>query len=381
MKKKQNTLTFAQRAKALQKKYTRADWDEMEKTELMDALAALREEQEQFRMENGMVEQEEAPMESYAGGGPVRPNSENVFDPMQYLQQSYAQAFPTVNPVSGQPTMNPVSGFNAGISPTGVEMPVNKGMEFHKPTGYMEARTPQIAPKLDSGMKHLYNPADANETGRWRSPETSALPMAISTGVSLLGNLLGARRAKKLGETGQVNLPRMNAEEISLEREREAARRQAGTATNIALRAGRDVSSGGNRYANQIAGVSGIMDSLGARESASYLNEETTNAQFAQQAGATNAQLGAQEAMFNAQQKMGAQGLRSQYLDNAFAAIPQGMADYRSAKSNDMLMATLGKDYGLYEPIPANETWKQKLLRQLSGPAYSVRNREGILNQ
>ena len=44
--------TFAERARALKKKYRRADYDEIEKKELISELRKLRDEQEKFRVDN-----------------------------------------------------------------------------------------------------------------------------------------------------------------------------------------------------------------------------------------------------------------------------------------------------------------------------------------
>lgn len=60
-KRKQKTMTFADRAKAIKKKYPRAAWDTIEKNALNKELDALVEEQEAYRNVMGMTEAENKP--------------------------------------------------------------------------------------------------------------------------------------------------------------------------------------------------------------------------------------------------------------------------------------------------------------------------------
>lgn len=293
--------TFAERARALKKKYKRAEYDELEKKELVDELRKLRDEQESFRADAGMEEDGEDQMAT--GGVP--------------------NLLPFLNS----------SGITANIA------------------------------KNNSGYESL---------------SSSILPSAISTGVSLIGNIAGMIGANKRAKSEQINIPRMAAEQISLEPQREDLRRSAGTATNIALRNARDVSSPGAAYANQVAGVGAIYDSLGTGMGTSYMTEQNTNAQMRQQAGQANLESDLRGSMFNAQLKNNYLQQADQYRDAAFQAVPEGLRDYRAQRSQDQWMSQMGKDYGLYQKTNPNADFKEKLMNSLFGSPYEVKNREYI---
>jgi len=329
---KQNTKTFAQRAKELKAKYSRSEFDEIERKELTEALRKLRDEQELYRMENGLDQGE---------------NTEQ-FDGTNATQ-----------------VLKPYTNINvAPINTTGA--------------GALSDMYGQ------SASKWLTNPIK----GTWRAPETSFLPTAISTGVSMLGNLFGAINARNSipkNVPKSVSLPRVAPTNINLEPEREALNRTYNTASNVALRASRDMSSPGAAYANQVGALSTLTDSLGSGISDSYMREANTNAQMKMQSDTTNAQLGAQEALANMQLKLHKldwdykKGQASQpYIDNMFAAIPAGLADYRAQRSQDAFLSTYGKDNGLFEYIPYEESNYDKFMRRLSGPKYSVKNRDYV---
>lgn len=296
-------MTFADRARQLKKKYSRADYDPVEKKELHDALSKLKEEQEEFREIAGINEKEE----EYAIGGNF----------LQLLNDTG---------ITGANIANSFVGNNNDYS----------------------------------------------------SIKSSILPSVISTGASLIGNIAGMVGAKKRAEESQISIPRTAAEQISLEPQREELRREAATARNVALRNARDVSSPGAAYANQISGVRGIMDSLGSAQGQSYMTEQNTNAQYRNQASLSNLQNQMQGRMFNAQIKANYLNQADQYRDAAFQAIPQGLQDYRAQVSQDQMLSTIGKDYGLYQQNNPNATFREKLMNSLFGTPYGVYNREYI---
>lgn len=324
MKKKE--MTFADQARKLKKRYSRADYDPVEKKELYEALKQLKEEQEEFREITGVADEEQ---EEYAIGG-------NFFD-LLYNTNAFSK-LPYAN------TMSPV-------------MPTNIGTNIAKETS-------QLANVLPN---NTFSPISS-----------SIVPSAISTGVSLIGNLAGMIGAKKRAESEQISLPRVAAEQISLEPQREDLRREANTARNVALRNARDVSSPGAAYANQISGVRSIMDSLGSGLGQSYMTEQNTNAQYRNQAALANQQMGAQQTMYNSQIRDKYLTQADQYRDAAFQAIPQGIQDYRAQVSQDQMLSTIGKDYGLYQQNNPNATFREKLMNSLFGTPYGVYNREYI---
>lgn len=308
--------TFAERARALKKKYKRAEYDEIEKKELIEELRKLRDEQESFRADAGMGEEDGSEVEQYDG---------------------------ITNVSSFLPAKLPSLGMD--LSKVGLA----------GPTSYSNSLSPE-----------------------YESLNSSILPSLISTGASLAGNIVGMIGANKRAKSEQIRIPRMAAEQINLEPQREDLRRSAGTATNIALRNARDVSSPGAAYANQVAGVGSIYDSLGSAMGQSYMTQENTNAQMRQQAGQANMESGLRGSMFNAQLKNNYLQQADQYRDAAFQAIPEGLRDYRSQRSQDQWMSQMGKDYGLYQKTNPNADFKERLMNSLFGSPYEVKNREYI---
>lgn len=326
MKKKE--YSFADEAKRLEKKYKRAKYDPIEKEELTAELRKLREEQESFRADAGIGEEDES-MEFAEGG--IKTTGYTGVLPNQY--------FNNLGSIAGAPSL---------------------GMDLSKvglsgATSYPNSASPQ-----------------------YDSLNSSILPSAISTGVSLIGNIAGMIGANKKAKTAGIKIPKMAAEQISLEPQRESLRREAGTARNVILRNARDVSSPGAAYANQIAGVSSIYDSLGAQSGQSYMTEQNTNAQMRQSANQANLESDLRGSMFNAQMRDKYNTEASAYRDAAFQAIPEGLRDYRAQRSQDQWMSAMGKDYGLYQKTNPNATFKEKLMNSLFGNDYGVYSREYI---
>lgn len=289
--------TFAERARALKKRYKRADYDEIEKQELISELRKLRDEQEKFRIDNGLDED----TKEFGGGG-----------------------------------------FGGS----------------------------DLYTRLQAG--------NGDNGSQYEEVNSSILPTAISTGFNLVGNIIGARQARKRADAVDINLPRVAPEQISLASEREALKRSYGTASNVAQRNARDLSSPGGAYANQIGAISTLTDSLGTGLSDSFMREANQNLMLRQQINAANAEIGARETLMETELKNRYFNQGDEYRDAAFQSIPMGLRDYREQRANDMLMSTLGKDYGLYQQVNPNETFMQKLQRQMFGANYRVMNREYI---
>ena len=282
--------SFADEAKRLKKKYKRADYDEIEKQELISELRKLRDEQEKFRIDNELDEE----TKSFANGG------------------------------------------------------------------------------VNWDLLKIGNSSNPEELS------SSILPTAISTGFNLVGNLVGAASARKRANAVNIDLPRVAPEQISLASEREALKRSYNTASNVAQRNARDMSSPAAAYANQVGAISTLTDSLGTGLSDSFMRESNQNLMLRQQANTTNAELGAREALAEADLKNRYLDKRDEYRDAAFSSIPMGLRDYREQRANDMLLSTLGKDYGLFQETNPNETFMQKLQRQMFGSKYRVLNKEYV---
>lgn len=318
---KQKIKSFADRAREIKNRYKRADYDEIEQNELKAELRKLRDEQEQFRIDSGIAEDEES--EEYKCGG--------KYD-------------------------------GGGIYVSG-----------NRPVAEVKNQIPTMRYDL-AGDLNTTTPKDGFT---YQTPQSSILPTLISAGTSLAGNIIGANRADKLSRQSVV-LPRTTAEQINLEPERQALTRKYNTASNVMLRNARDMSSPGAAYANQITGITSLTDSLGSGLSQSYMNEANTNAQYRTQANTMNAEIGAKEALTNMDLKNTYLNQANQYRDAAISTIPAALRDYREQVNQDNLISTFGRDYGLYSKIPINETFTEKLKRNILGNRYNMYNRQFV---
>ncbi len=127
--------------------------------------------------------------------------------------------------------------------------------------------------------------------------------------LSPLGHILSGAGAladyRALGKAKPIpaSLGRMGAERISLARQRLINERNATGQRNINTVLGRNFgANAGVAMANTTAANTGVNRLLGQENMKSLETEETTNAQMRQQASAINAELAAQEGLFNTQQ-------------------------------------------------------------------------------
>ena len=68
----------------------------------------------------------------------------------------------------------------------------------------------------------------------------------------------------------------------------------------------------------------------------------------------------------------------NQYRDAAISTIPAALRDYREQVNQDNLISTFGRDYGLYSKIPINETFTERLKRNILGNRYNMYNRQFV---
>lgn len=318
MKKKQKT--FADRAKAIKAKYTRADWDKIERRDMMKELSELRDEQEEVRVSKEIDNQNSESKEFWAGG---------EYD-------------------------------NIGVGNIG-------GMNQH----LVDINSLNLPNNLVDASKNTL----ATIGSQFENPGTNILPFAISAGASAIGDIMSLRNINKNMPTS-VNLPRMIASKINLQPNREALGRSYNTAQNIMSRNARDVSSPANAYANQVAGITALTDSYGTQMGTSYMNEENANAQLAQQASQVNAEIGSREALTNLQLKQGKIGIQNQYIDSLSQTIPLALKDYRQQASQTDTINMMGKEFGMYSRYNPNMTFAEKLRMGILGPQYEIKNRE-----
>lgn len=204
--------------------------------------------------------------------------------------------------------------------------------------------------------------------------KTSTAPSYISAGASALGNILLANQAKKRAES--LNLPRIEAQkltapEISLERSRQLARREATKGAQRAKYAAKQGARSRGQYASTRAATeANLAGKLGDVLSQTYEKEALINANMKAGMSKTNAELAARAQMANQQaaiqeQMMKAQAMkeRDAYLAGAIDVIPQATRDIRAQKAQDMMINTLGDKYGWYMDDIPDAKWYQRKQR------------------
>jgi hypothetical protein len=209
---------------------------------------------------------------------------------------------------------------------------------------------------------------------QYESLDNSLWPTAISAASSVIGDIAGLRNTRK-NMPSNVSLPRIAPSNVSLEPQRNALQRSYNTASNVALRNSRDVSSPANAYANQIAGISALTDSLGTQMGQSYMNEANTNAQMNQQTNIKNAEIGSQEALQNIQLQGNKVNTENQYINSLSQTIPSALRDYRQQVDQTNMINTMGLNYGVYQKYNPNMNSWQRFVQGLQGNKYSVLNK------
>jgi hypothetical protein len=313
--------TFAQRAKAIKAKYKRADWDEIERKELYKEMQALKDEQEGVREAMGMGNEKQG---------------EQTTD-NEMMEQAYGG-------------MHYKDGFDAS--------------QF-------------LMPKINQNVKDIASNPVMPKEGNFLPMKSSFLPFGVSAGMSILGDVAGmiSNRNNKLLD---YKAPTLMAPQVNYEPQRQSIKRNFDTARNIALRNSRDMSSPSNAYANQVAGLSSLTNSLGDQLTSSYMNQENANVQSRYNTQLQNTQMQMQAQQMNNQQNDVYNQRQQGRMDSMFNTIPSAIRDYRQQVNEDNMLNSLGKDYGLYEYRNNNESSLDKFRRMMFGPQYQVRNKMAV---
>lgn len=163
----------------------------------------------------------------------------------------------------------------------------------------------------------------------------------------------------------RLSLNRMTPQQISLERSRLSAREEANIArANMSRRLRGASPTTGGYMANIIAGETGVQRELGKQLGESYTQEELTNAQYRQQADATNAELGAREAEYNTSMGNTFDMQRKARINSAISQIGQGVTGalsqkFQSSRDADYLNA-INPNYQLTTDMPVDASWWQR---------------------
>jgi hypothetical protein len=338
MKKKQKT--FADRAKEIKNKYTRAEWDPIERKDMMKELSILRDEQEQVRAAMGIADGADQ-MDKFDG-----------LNDTQYLNK---KGFDWTDPTQVHP---------ANIS--NLNMPsISQLYEGSKVIGNSKPLDNSKLIKSDVNNNN-YQPLSA-----------SPWPSVVSAGASAIGDIAGLMYTKN-HMPKSVSLPRVAPTQINLQPQREALGRENAIVRNTMLRNSRDVSNPANAYANQVAGLSALTDSFGTQMGQSYMNESNTNAQLQQNTNIKNAEIGSQEALTNAQMQGNRANVNLGYINSLSQTIPLALRDYRQQVNEMNMVNNMGKDYAPYTQNNPNLNSWQKFIQGLKGQDYKILNRQYV---
>mgnify|MGYP001444570857 CR=1 FL=1 len=236
----------------------------------------------------------------------------------------------------------------------------------------LDIKTPLATP-IDTTKLHemSYYPVRGKEyTPIEYTPMLSPLGHILSS----VADLVTYNKLKKTPPL-PVSLPRVGAQRISLAGQRLANIRNADlsrrSATTIARALGRQ---GGDAYTGAIAARSGVDRLLAQLNAELAEKEEMQNAQLRQQADAINAELGAQEALFNTQQ---ANAYRTLLASNSpLSILARNAASYikdNAAKGYDYTIARLYAPQAHFERRASSNPFIRNLLDDLLGRPPVVR--------
>lgn len=342
--------TFAQRAKNIVKSYKRADWDPIEKSALESSLAKLQEEQEAYKQANQLGEYSSEDVNNNMKHGGEDPGSTSYVNPYTFPGTDYT--FP------GRESAL-VSAPNMGVAGNMVEsVPVTQGTQL--PGGV------NMSPALTyPNEQQLMNQVGGGGGSELSPYSTSIVPSLISGATTVGGNLL---MAKNTPSSPTIDLPRLTHQNVSYERGRQSARREAAKgSTKARFASSRGSRTRGEYLANRAASEAAIAGNLGETLNKSYQEETLINANMKAGMDRANAEIAAKEQIFNAQQKSRDIENKNAYLSAAMQAIPQTTRDIGSIQQQDDIINLLGDDYGLYMEKEPGKFRKKKVVKYNKG--------------
>lgn len=342
---KKDKLTFADRAKAILKKYPRAKSDKIERDALEQEMNALQQEQEAFRNAMGMNQEQQA----FAGGG-FFPNSlpllneftgdNNTLVPFNFQEQS-VKPLPkmTTTNATGTKMINkpvPTNISNAVADAVGLQKdlkipsfdPPMSAIKSITPTGVTASNPLNSSELFQSEIPKIQGVNDTLTNAKGGTNEF--LPSYIAAGANVAGNLAQMFLDKK---PKPVSLPRYAPEEVDLTPQRLQVKRDADiarsisrtNARNLGLNAGTTMAVTGAADADiQRASNTAILNSL--------LAEEQANVGEANKAGMFNAEMGSKEALVNTELNEARNQRQMGYVAGAVQTIPDLMTDINRIK-------------------------------------------------
>lgn len=303
---KKNTKTFADRARAIEKKYSRAKFDPIEASDMERELESLMKEQEQYREVMGMNNQEEmcgGGKMSHAGGGPLD-------DIENYVSNDVATT-----------------------------MSANSNIDIPEIT--------QIKP-----LQAFWN----------RNKKYT--PSVLSGASNIAGNLILANMANKNKPTYTPTLA--TPEKINLEPQADQLRKNATVAKNVALRNARNLGvNAGQTLANMGAIGADVDRNLDTNLTNLYMGQEQANVGAANQFNLANMGEINRGNLINMQLDQQALQDKLGYYGAAMSSIPGVMKDINLINADEKTkqmyrnyINSLGRNYfysgNLFGAVPMN---------------------------
>ncbi len=339
---KKKNKTFAERARDIIKKYKRANWDSIEKEQLDRELAALAQEQEQYRQANGMGNYSDNRVRNGKHDG-TTPGSNSILAPNEQSQIDYTLGINTYT--------NPMTELSKN-APQQLDVPAFQDVVSGGPEEW--------APINDYRASMTSTSAGMLPTAGLSNYSTSIIPSIASGAITAGANMFMANRAMK--DIPKMNLSRLSPEEISLARERRNIQKEGERASRInRYNAARGARTRGEYLSNAAAADAAINRGTTGALSNLYSQEEQLNAQERARVNQLNAQIEAQEAQANFMAQQQARANRDTYTSAAIQAIPQTMMNIAGIKQQDALINSLGEDYSIMQYRDPNQNFFQRI--------------------
>ena len=296
--KKQNK-TFAQRAKEIEAKYKRRDFDKIEQQDYESEMDNLVAEQEAYKAAHGMTED---PGEVMAEGG----------------------------------LLNPLTTFTSNFTGK-VTTPKKLALD----------NTAALDQKASASRLSQFS-ADAGDT--------SLIPSYASAGANILSNLIQAKMNKK---PTPLATPTYVPQKVDLTDTRNQIKQDAVVSGNIARRGIRDLSSNAGQALSTLGTTeAGIYKGLSDNLSNLGIQEQTMNVNAANDAMRLNSMNKGRTDMYNAERKDQWRREQGEYVAGAIGTIPGLMKDIQMTKQQDKVLSQLSeKDKNLLQLILANSRY------------------------
>lgn len=319
--KKKNKKTFAQRAKEIQNKYKRVEFDPIEKADMEAELESLMTEQEQVRESMGLNQQEQPqmPQQQFAVGGPLG---------LGTLSPEMLAQFQANTPMGTDLDAS----VQSNVPQTPTELSPMKTLSSQEISGLN-----QDADKAQSFGFNL-------RKGVQGLGDNPNLPYALSGASNIASNLLLASLAKKnkASYSPTLGIP----EKINLEPQAEQLRKDATVAKNVAMRNARNLGTNASATLANMGAIGADIDrGLGANLTNLYMGQESANVGAANQFNMANLDASNRAGMFNEQSKLQSNADRLGYLSGALGTLPSVMKDIRMDKADKEMRGIMDRYY------------------------------------